>query len=112
MESVITCPSGDKSPLAHSVMQLLISGDHADMRFILNKTDFCHNATCAECKRIIEQNSLEIAAHRVIVATRCDWFRRALLSGMKESIERSVCLSCKLYYSSHTYNYSRLVILK
>lgn len=31
---------------------------------------------------------MEIAAHRVIVATRCDWFRRALLSGMKESIER------------------------
>ena len=96
MESVITCPSGDKSPLAHSVMQLLISGDHADMRFILNKTDLSHNATCAECKRIIEQNSLEVAAHRVIVATRCDWFRRALLSGMKESIERFVGLSAAL----------------
>ena len=88
-------------------MQLLISGDHADMRFILNKTDLSHNATCAECKRIIEQNSLEIAAHRVIVATRCDWFRRALLSGMKESIERFVCLSCKLHYSSHTFNSSQ-----
>lgn len=93
MESVITCPPGDKSPLAHSVMQLLISGDHADMRFILDKTDLSHNASCAECKRISdEQKSLEIPAHRVIVATRCDWFRRALLSGMKESIERSVSL--------------------
>ncbi|KAL9955418.1 hypothetical protein ACROYT_G036744 [Oculina patagonica] len=90
VESVITCPPGDKSPLAHSVMQLLISGDHADMRFILDKTDLSHNATCAECKRISEQNSLEIPAHRVIVATRCVWFRRALLSGMKESIERRI----------------------
>lgn len=30
----------------------------------------------------------EIKAHRVIVAARCDWFRRALLSGMKEAIDR------------------------
>lgn len=27
-------------------------------------------------------------AHRVIVASRCDWFRRALLSGMKEDIDK------------------------
>ncbi|KAJ7373532.1 hypothetical protein OS493_011132 [Desmophyllum pertusum] len=90
VESVVTCPPGDKSPLAHSVMQLLISGDQADMRFILDRTDIAHNSACAECKRISEQNSLEVAAHRVIVATRCDWFRRALLSGMKESIERRI----------------------
>lgn len=109
VESVITCPPGDKSPLALSVMQLLISGDHADMRFILNKTDLSHNATCAECKRIIEQNSLEIAAHRVIVATRCDWFRRALLSGMKESIERRILVpdtSPCLFYKFLGYLYS------
>jgi hypothetical protein len=29
-----------------------------------------------------------IQAHRVIVAARCDWFRRALLSGMREAIDR------------------------
>lgn len=29
-----------------------------------------------------------ISAHRVIVAARCDWFRRALLSGMREAIDR------------------------
>ena len=58
------------------------------MRFIFDKTDLSHYSACAECKRISDQNTVEIAAHRVIVATRCDWFRRALLSGMKESIER------------------------
>ena len=88
MESVVTCPPGDKSPLARSVMQLLISGDHADMRFILDKTDSTHCSTCEGFQGIRNQNTLEIPAHRVIVATRCDWFRRALLSGMKESIER------------------------
>lgn len=29
-----------------------------------------------------------IKAHRVIVAARCDWFRRALLSGMREAIDK------------------------
>lgn len=29
-----------------------------------------------------------VKAHRVIVAARCDWFRRALLSGMRETIDR------------------------
>ena len=31
-----------------------------------------------------------IRAHRVIVASRCEWFRRALQSGMKEAIDRLV----------------------
>jgi len=33
---------------------------------------------------------VEIPSHRVIVAARCDWFRRALMSGMKEAIQRFV----------------------
>lgn len=32
----------------------------------------------------------EVPAHRVVIAARCDWFRCALLSGMKESIDRFV----------------------
>ena len=34
--------------------------------------------------------SCSIPAHRVIIAARCDWFKRALLSGMRESIDRYV----------------------
>ncbi len=30
----------------------------------------------------------KIPSHCVIVASRCDWFRRALLSGMRESIDK------------------------
>ena len=31
-----------------------------------------------------------VKAHCVVIASRCDWFRRALLSGMRESIDKSV----------------------
>lgn len=35
-----------------------------------------------------EAEKCVIRAHRVIVASQCDWFRKALLSGMRESIDR------------------------
>jgi hypothetical protein len=34
------------------------------------------------------QNMVEFKAHRVILAARCHFFKCALLSGMKESIDR------------------------
>lgn len=53
----------------------------------------------------------EIKAHRVIVASQCDWFRRALLSGMKEAIDRKIvvhdtnpelfCRFLEALYSGH-----------
>ena len=36
--------------------------------------------------------STVLKAHRVVVSSRCPWFRRALTSGMKESIERRIVL--------------------
>lgn len=36
------------------------------------------------------QKMVEFNAHRVIVAARCHWFKCALMSGMKESIDRLV----------------------
>ena len=41
-----------------------------------------------QCRKVTE-----IPAHRVIIASRCDWFRRALLSGMRESIEQWVVMT-------------------
>ncbi|XP_037804297.1 uncharacterized protein LOC119598661 isoform X1 [Penaeus monodon] len=35
-------------------------------------------------------DSMELKAHRVVVASRCEWFRRALLSGMREAIDRCI----------------------
>jgi hypothetical protein len=48
-----------------------------------------------------EKQVFEIQAHRVIIASRCDWFRRALLSGMKESIDKSVFVSFVNSYKCH-----------
>lgn len=31
-----------------------------------------------------------IRAHCIVIASRCDWFRKALLSGMRESINKYV----------------------
>lgn len=49
-------------------------------------------ATHTELKNV----SLQIhsfKAHRVIVAARCEWFKKALMSGMKESINRKVIIT-------------------
>ena len=35
-----------------------------------------------------EVEAVVIPAHRVIVAARCEWLRRALQSGMQEDINR------------------------
>lgn len=108
VESLVTCPPGNKSLLARSVMQLLVSGDHADMKFELNKVDKTHCPTCAK----YETNKVEIRAHRVIVAARCSWFKRALLSGMKEAIERRILLpdtSPCLFYKFLEYLYSGIL---
>ncbi len=36
----------------------------------------------------VGDESVSIPCHRVILAARCPYFRRALLSGMREDIER------------------------
>ena len=46
-----------------------------------------------ESERDVEK--FQIPAHRVVIAARCDWFRRALLSGMRESIDRWVPVKLK-----------------
>jgi len=35
-----------------------------------------------------KENPVTFTAHRVVLSARCSWFRRALASGMKESIDR------------------------
>ena len=48
----------------------------------LNRTDDDRSA-CAEAA-----GNVVIPAHRVIVAARCEYFKRALQSGMKEAIDK------------------------
>ena len=74
-------PSLLDSKLAHGCRQLLDSHEHSDMQFVLvpQKSE---SGEGGEGGRVV------IPAHRVVVAARCKWFRRALLSGMKEAIDK------------------------
>ncbi|XP_042226007.1 uncharacterized protein LOC121869013 [Homarus americanus] len=46
--------------------------------------------TTPEHKRQYSWEIVELQAHRVVAAARCEWFRRALLSGMREAIDRCI----------------------
>ena len=76
-------PMASQSPLARSVLSLLESEVNSDLEFIIP-------ADPEQGQGQIQGQILK--AHRVILAARCHWFHRALLSGMREAIDR---------YSSH-----------
>lgn len=73
-------PRAADSVLAQGCMQLASSQLHADMEFVLDP------ATSLEEE--IGGLPIVIRAHRVIVASRCEWACRALQSGMREAQER------------------------
>lgn len=67
-------PRAAESGLAQACVQLASSGHYADMKFVLPSLE--------------GEDSVVIPAHRVIVASRCEWACRALQSGMKEDLEK------------------------
>ena len=74
-------PPLSKSMLGRASKELLNSEEYADMEFEVRSAGIdVPNGQTQEVKII--------AAHRVIVASRCDWFKKALTSGMRESIEK------------------------
>ena len=74
--------------LARSLESLLSSSSYSDLEFIISEKTNAEGS--GNDDGVTSQVVLK--AHRVIVATRCEWFRRALGSGMKESIDRFVYL--------------------
>lgn len=64
----------DESPLARGCQKLLESHELADMHFVLPDSG--------------PEGEVVFPAHRVIVAARCEWIKKALLSGMREAIDR------------------------
>ena len=68
-------PPPEDSALVKGCSKLLESQQYADLCFVLPSTS-------PDAEPVI------IHTHRVIVAARCEWFKRALLSGMKEAIDR------------------------
>ena len=79
------------SQLASFCYKLFLSKDGADMEFEI------HDVVEDGEKRERTVVPTTIRAHRVVVCSRCPWFRRALTSGMKESIEKKIALhDCNL----------------
>lgn len=73
-------PMASQSPLARNVLHLLESEINSDLDFILPA-----DPETGQVDQVVK-------AHRVILAARCRWFYRALLSGMREAIDRLVPL--------------------
>ncbi|XP_014665386.1 PREDICTED: uncharacterized protein LOC106807533 [Priapulus caudatus] len=99
VESLMLPPLARHSTLAQHTAQLFGRNYETDMVFevvcVQDMADVVIDHThgepiAAKTEREPEVSMTQIPAHRVIVAARCDWFRRALLSGMRESIDKKI----------------------
>ncbi|XP_015924339.2 uncharacterized protein [Parasteatoda tepidariorum] len=72
-------PPASESKLALNAVSILKKGLNTDMSF-----EIIFNFDSER------QDSREIKAHCIVIASRCDWFKKALLSGMKESIDKKI----------------------
>nr|CAD7461669.1 unnamed protein product [Timema tahoe] len=86
VESLCMPPKSCDSVLSKSAMELLRSSTATDMSFQI----MASQESPEDC---VEDSTCCVQAHRVIVAARCDWFRRALLSGMREAIDSRLALA-------------------
>ena len=72
------------------------------LRDVSDGGDIVIDHTKGESVTRVEEGEVEVQevrAHCVIIAARCDWFRRALLSGMKESIHKYVLYTENILFS-------------
>ena len=81
-----------ESDLSVFCYKLFQSKDGADMEFEIFEFESSLPTGKTKDMEPCKKQSTIIQAHRVIVSSRCSWFKRALTSGMKESIERKICL--------------------
>ena len=80
------------STLAAFCFKLFQSKDGWDMEFEIFEEGNNINGASLEERSEGTGSGVKIRAHRLLVCSRCPWFRRALTSGMKESIERRIRL--------------------
>ncbi|KAL8579419.1 hypothetical protein ACOMHN_026784 [Nucella lapillus] len=97
VESLSVPPFAKDSKLAQRALDLLKAGENTDMVFEVihpgEGGDIVIDHTGDKPVTSVEEGGVEverIPCHRVVVAARCDWFRRALLSGMRESIDKKI----------------------
>lgn len=94
-------PIAAQSSLSKNALRLLYSGQLADMEFEIHyapnpmvngNQHHHHQRQDSEDEDEIFKQKQTFKAHRVIVAARCEWFRKALLSGMREDIHRKIVI--------------------
>ncbi|XP_046685129.1 uncharacterized protein LOC124370870 [Homalodisca vitripennis] len=96
VECLCVPPLSRNSRLSAAAIQLLRSGSGTDMVFEVVPSpeggESVINQVGVEVASgvVPGEEACSISAHRVVVAARCDWFRRALLSGMREAIDRKI----------------------
>ncbi|XP_055601427.1 uncharacterized protein LOC129750379 [Uranotaenia lowii] len=114
VQSLCEPPAALHSSLSKNALKLLHSGQLADMEFeiVVSPTD-CQNENIVSAFDFspddalivnsgssggggsgtpVKNQSYTFKAHRVIVAARCEWFKKALLSGMQEDINRKIVI--------------------
>ncbi|XP_033171441.1 uncharacterized protein LOC117148247 [Drosophila mauritiana] len=96
-------PIAASSNLSKNALRLLHSTQLADMEFEVHTYAPTPGAakagggteavpeTAEPAAKVLQVHSFK--AHRVIVAARCEWFKKALMSGMQESINRKVIIT-------------------
>ncbi|XP_017785530.1 PREDICTED: uncharacterized protein LOC108568763 isoform X2 [Nicrophorus vespilloides] len=96
VESLCIPPISSASKLSKLCLELLTSEFGCDMEFEVVYNSSQSDQTLREHAQGVSTSADDertiIRAHRVIVATRCDWFRRALLSGMREAIDKKIII--------------------
>uniref|UniRef100_A0A182Q881 BTB domain-containing protein n=1 Tax=Anopheles farauti TaxID=69004 RepID=A0A182Q881_9DIPT len=121
VQNLCESPTAAHSSLSKNALKLLHSGQLADMEFevIVPSAEQHQNVAPASFDFSPDEGSLLngalergggpgtdtkggaagkgtqshcFKAHRVIVAARCEWFRKALLSGMQEDINRKIII--------------------
>uniref|UniRef100_A0A0A1WFP9 BTB/POZ and MATH domain-containing protein 4 n=1 Tax=Zeugodacus cucurbitae TaxID=28588 RepID=A0A0A1WFP9_ZEUCU len=103
-------PIAANSNLSKNALRLLHSAQLADMEFEVHA--FAESNTQLPGITVLGKDNIEVGqlphavqlqrpptqvhtfrAHRVIVSARCEWFKKALLSGMQESIKRKIVIT-------------------
>ena len=88
LPSLIPLQTKTSNQLAQGCLKLLDSLEHSDMQFVLEQQQATPPGEDSGRTGLSSNEPVVLKAHRVIVSARCEWMKRALMSGMREAIDR------------------------
>lgn len=77
------------SERVHSFSQSASAKEVSDLKIVVSAGAVVRSRRDARCF-VDGASEVVIDAHAVVLAGRCSWFRRLLLSGMREAVDRSI----------------------